>query len=94
VVRKLKVAGLVSFVVLIIRNSKIGLTRGHFISHAYPYCPQACRDIHTTAVVRKLKAAGLMEFSGTLRPSTEPLAPALIAPLLPPLHKAYSSNNR
>jgi len=125
-----------------IGNSKVGLTRGHFIYHAYPYFPQACRRIHATAValyqysggcnigraawssassaehvgaptsqyskqpldsmmchlysaqacrrihatavVRKLKAAGLMEFSGTLRPSTEPLAPALIAPLLPP----------
>jgi len=45
---------------------------------------QACRQIHTIVVVRKLKAAGLMAFSGTLHPTMEPLgAPVLGAPRLP-----------
>jgi len=51
--------------------------------HLLPFS-QACRRIHTTVVVRKLKEAGLVAFSGTLRPSTEPLTgPPLAAPRVP-----------
>jgi hypothetical protein len=61
-----------------------------------PPSAQACRRIQTTVVARKLKAAGLVAFSGKLRPSTEPLAaPALTAPRLPlSPRKADSSRSR
>jgi len=89
---------------LVIGNSKHLGAHGTFKRIAYlrlahPHIVQACRRIHATAVVRKLKAAHLVAFSGVLRSSTEQAGSARRPPRLhrsnsEPLSEATTATRR